>query len=223
VAGRAEVSSTATRRSSAEVRAAVLAAAREVFAERGYASARTREIAQRAAATEKMLFRHFPTKVELFRAAVFEPFQKVAEAFLEEFERRAQLQLGVETLARDYVAGLYGFLRENRLNILSLIAAYAHDPEVLGARDPGLLDRLLDELVKAVDEGVAEHGLTGVRARHVVRLTFGMVLSAAVTNPLLLGDDGSSETELIDELAAYVVGGVVHREPGRADASSRLR
>ncbi len=79
-----------------------------------------------------MLFRHFPAKVELFRAAVFQPFRKVAEAFLEEFERRAQLQLGVETPARDYVAGLYGFLWKIRFDVLSLIAAYAHDPEVLG-------------------------------------------------------------------------------------------
>jgi AcrR family transcriptional regulator len=192
----------------------VLAAATEVFAERGFASARTREIARRADATEKMLFRHFPSKVELFRAAVFEPFQKVAESYLEEFERRAQLHLDVETLARDYVAGLYEFLRDNRRNILSLLAAYAHDPGVLGVRGAGPLDRLLDELVKAVDEGVAEHGLRGVRARHVVRLTFGMVLSAAVTNPLLLGVDDSSDSELIGEMTAYVVAGVLNRGPG---------
>lgn len=206
-----------TRRNSAQVREAALAAAGAVFAERGYAGARTREIAERAGLTEKTLFRHFPSKVELFRAAVFEPFRKVAEAFLAEFERRAQLHLDPETLAYDYVSNLYRFLRDNRANILTLLAAYAHDPEVFGARRPGSLAQMLDELMVAVEQGVAERGRSGVRARPVVRLTFGMVLSAAVTNPLLLGEDEDDERELIGDLVDYVVAGVLYREPRRGN------
>lgn len=202
-----------TRRSSAEVRAAVLSAAREAFAERGYASTRTREIASRAKVTEKVMFRQFPTKVALFHAAVFEPFEKVVDAYLEEFDHRAQRLLDVDTLARDYVVGLYEFLRANRLNVLSLLAAYAHDPEILGPRRPSALDRLVHELANAVETGVAEHGDTAVNARQVVRLTFGMVMSAAVTNPLLLGED-TDENETIDEIVRYVVRGVVGQTPG---------
>jgi AcrR family transcriptional regulator len=210
-----EVGETATRRSSAQVREAALVAAGAVFAERGFAGARTREIAQRAGLTEKTLFRHFPSKVELFHAAVFEPFRKVAEAFLAEFERRAQLNLDGETLAYDYVSSLYRFLRDNRANILTLLAAYAHDPEVFGVRRPGSLGQMLDELMAAVEQGVAERGRSAVRPRSVVRLTFGMVLSAAVTNPLLLGEDEDDEPELIGELVEYVIAGVLHREPRR--------
>ncbi|WP_160573829.1 TetR/AcrR family transcriptional regulator [Actinomadura physcomitrii] len=191
----------------------MLAAAREVFAERGYASARTREIARRAQATEKMVFRHFPSKVALFREAVFEPFSKVAESYLDEFENRARLGLGAETLARDYVVCLYEFLRDNRLNILSLLAAYAHDPQVLGSGVDGPLERLIDELVRAVEVGVAEQGRDAADARQIVRLTFGMVLSAAVTNPLLLGPDEGAEDALVDEIVRYVIAGVLRRDP----------
>jgi AcrR family transcriptional regulator len=51
-------------------RAAILAAARAAFAERGYAKATIREIAQRAGVTHGLVMRHFTSKEELFIAAV---------------------------------------------------------------------------------------------------------------------------------------------------------
>lgn len=205
-----------TRRSSAVVRDAVLAAAREVFTERGFAGARTREIAARADVTEKVMFRHFPSKVDLFQAAVFEPFQQFVDAFLAEFDQRVARGLSAEQLAGDYVRMLFDFLTEHRSDVLSLLAAYAHDPEVLAVGEgPGPLDRLLDELAAAVVVGLEETGLKPPNPRHVVRLTFGMVLSATVSNPLLFGDDGTGPEELVEELTQYVIGGVLRRDrPG---------
>ncbi|MBE3010348.1 TetR family transcriptional regulator [Microbispora sp. NEAU-D428] len=51
-------------------RAAILAAARSVFAERGYAKATIREIAQRAGVTHGLVVMHFSSKEQLFLAAV---------------------------------------------------------------------------------------------------------------------------------------------------------
>lgn len=45
----------------------LLAAATEVFAEKAYAGATTKEIAKRAGVTEPMLFRHFGSKAALFK------------------------------------------------------------------------------------------------------------------------------------------------------------
>ncbi|RSS70280.1 TetR family transcriptional regulator [Streptomyces sp. WAC06614] len=50
--------------------AAILAAARAAFAERGYARATIREIAQRAGVTHGLVMRHFPSKEQLFIAAM---------------------------------------------------------------------------------------------------------------------------------------------------------
>jgi AcrR family transcriptional regulator len=59
--------------SAEERRVSILAAAREAFMSSGYGGARTRDIAQRAGVNEALLFRHFATKEDIFRAAVVEP------------------------------------------------------------------------------------------------------------------------------------------------------
>ncbi|MFD5748060.1 TetR family transcriptional regulator [Streptomyces sp. NPDC127033] len=51
-------------------RAAILEAARQTFAERGYARTTLREIARRADVTHGLITRHFSTKERLFLAAV---------------------------------------------------------------------------------------------------------------------------------------------------------
>src|SRR5256885_4582036 len=67
------------RRSQAErraaTRAALLAAGRALFAERGYAAVGTEEIVQRAGVTRGALYHHFAGKEELF-AAVYEQVER---------------------------------------------------------------------------------------------------------------------------------------------------
>jgi len=58
------------RRNPQASRAAILEAAREVFAERGYARATIREIARRAGVTHGLVMRHFGTKEQLLITAL---------------------------------------------------------------------------------------------------------------------------------------------------------
>ena len=74
---------TATRRtrpSADATRERILTAARDVFSERGFDGASTREIAERAGVAQPLLNYHFSTKDELWRAAVDSLFAALTSA-----------------------------------------------------------------------------------------------------------------------------------------------
>ncbi|MBF6176436.1 TetR family transcriptional regulator [Nocardia blacklockiae] len=65
------------KRDAAATRAALLTAAQELFAERGYERATVRDIAARAGVNQALLFRYFGSKEELFRAAIADRGRRV--------------------------------------------------------------------------------------------------------------------------------------------------
>ena len=64
-------------------RAALVGAARELFAERGYAAVGTEEVVQRAGVTRGALYHHFRDKRDLFRAVYEQTEQDVVESIAE--------------------------------------------------------------------------------------------------------------------------------------------
>ncbi|QIS04685.1 TetR family transcriptional regulator [Nocardia brasiliensis] len=67
------------KKDAAGTRAAILNAAQELFAERGYERATVRDIAARAEVNQALLFRYFGNKDELFRAALADRERRVLE------------------------------------------------------------------------------------------------------------------------------------------------
>lgn len=61
-----------TRLSSADRRASIITAARSVFARYGLDGARTQQIAQAAGVSEALIFRHFSSKIAIYRAVLRE-------------------------------------------------------------------------------------------------------------------------------------------------------
>src|ERR1051325_3838492 len=61
-------------------RAALVGAARELFAEHGYAGVATEQIVQRAGVTRGALYHHFADKEDLLRAVLHELNRELAEA-----------------------------------------------------------------------------------------------------------------------------------------------
>ncbi|CRZ18378.1 TetR/AcrR family transcriptional regulator [Mycolicibacterium neworleansense] len=81
-------------------RSALVAAARSLFVERGYAAVSTGDIARVAAVTRNALYYHFPTKEAVFRA-VYEDVegelaQRVLPVALAHDTGRGQLEAGIE-------------------------------------------------------------------------------------------------------------------------------
>ena len=71
-------------------RAALVAAARELFAERGYAAVGTEEVVQRAGVTRGALYHHFADKRDLFRAVYEQTEQEIVAAIAAQMAEAAQ-------------------------------------------------------------------------------------------------------------------------------------
>jgi TetR/AcrR family transcriptional regulator len=77
-----EPAPTRSRLPAAQRRELLLDAARAEFVRRGYAGAKTKDIAEATGVTEAMLYRFFDSKQQLFEAAVTEPLEKAVASVL---------------------------------------------------------------------------------------------------------------------------------------------
>lgn len=194
------------RRTGQEVQSRLIAAAREVFAELGYAGASTKEIARRAEVGEVLLFRHFGTKAGLFDVAVLGPFEKFVDDYARQWTQHNMRGESLQQMSRSYIEVLYGFLEENRQLVVALLSAKAHH-----ATTAVRLDELFHRLETIVRDGAMQYGLPSRDPTTTVRLTFGLVLSAAIHAEILFpAGPAVTRTEIIDELTRYMLHGIAH-------------
>jgi TetR/AcrR family transcriptional regulator len=194
----------ATRPSADATREAILTAALDVFSERGFDGASTREIATRAGVTQPLLNYHFSSKDELWRAAVDGLFVALADRLTE----RARGLEGVDELTTA------------RLLVREFVVFSARSPQVHriitqecktdGPRMDWLVERHIRPLYDATTEmlaSLAEHGhVPAIPAAHLYYILTGAGPTMFVLGPecrRLTGLDPSSD-EVIEAHADAV-------------------
>jgi AcrR family transcriptional regulator len=137
-------------RTKAQNRAAILAAAREVFAELGYDAAGVRDVVRRTELASGTFYNYFPDKESVFRAVLDESAHEVRRR-LREVRARAET---LEEFVGDAYLAWFEFLVEDELMFELMqrnagpIRALFGDP-ILGAG----VDELLDDLRAAIARG----------------------------------------------------------------------
>ncbi|MBW8783207.1 MAG: TetR/AcrR family transcriptional regulator [Novosphingobium sp.] len=187
------------RRTSAEIHDRLIDAAGEEFEANGYAGATTAAIARRAEVTEAQLFRCFPSKAELFRAAIFEPLNRHFAAFQARMQadEGAPYRKGAET----YIAELEDFIAGHSRMLMSLVVAQSYDP---GMRARG---ETIDGLEAYFERGAAMMrsrlaGEARVPPELMVRVSFAAVLGCLLFSdwlfPAGLADDQAIRRAISD-------------------------
>jgi AcrR family transcriptional regulator/SAM-dependent methyltransferase len=105
-------------------RAALIAAGRRLFAERGYAGVGTEEIVRRAGVTRGALYHHFPGKHDLFRAV----YERVEQELTERIVAEVPLVGDPVAVLRDGTATFLDACLEPEVQRIALLDA----PSVLG-------------------------------------------------------------------------------------------
>ena len=187
------------RRPTEEVRALILAAARSEFAEKGMAGAKTRKIAELAGISERLLFKYFVNKTQLFRISIVDPF----------YNKLNDLHAELDAMAPDIrERNLYGaqetylFLNKNSDLLKALIKSSEIGREI-GHSLSDLLSRSADRIR---EQHVNSQTVPAIEAGQAVRYAFAMVAGSVLLHDWLYPD---SEVGTQNDMASVTT--IIHK------------
>jgi AcrR family transcriptional regulator len=194
-------------------RARLLAAAREVFAEKGHAGS-ARDIAERAGITEAMVFRHFGTKTALFEEAALEPVVAFIDDYVAEWDDRPHGRRDPEAELRDFFTRLFDVLIADRALLIAILAAGEFNEDLTPAANKLELafGRVLELFERMLAEELALRGMHTDSRPALVRVMVGLTVSFALTPSWLrIGDrpHDISANEVIAEAARVIARGLI--------------
>ena len=174
-----------------EIRARILSAGLEVFAAQGYLGATMNAIAEQAGLGAASLYRYFPSKAELFEAAISPELAARFERLLEQRVRALAEQSAAAPFEprREYGAEMLEFWLEHRLAVVVLLdraqgSAYEH----YGERFVALLVKSTLEQIRGGGSNVqitAPARLVLTRIFETTRTTLATILAHS-DNPRVL-------------------------------------
>jgi len=197
------------RRSTEEVRARLLEAARELFLSLGYEATYTKDIAAKAGVAEKVLYSNFTSKAGIFDAAFTEPFAQLTDRYIAEWQANDAATTTEERIG-GFVTSLFELAHRNRAVLRSVLGRQTTDGRDGG---PGIIHhvaRAIDSLkridqapVPGVDQDAARIAVAG--------MVFGVVLLDDMLTPP--GQRRPGRKRLETEMTNLVLHGVLHRAP----------
>lgn len=216
------------RRTAAEVRHDILAAAREVFAEKGYAGASTREIAKRAQVAGPLIFRHYESKAKLFAAAVFEPVERMLDDNVARSDVLYPATLSPADRLRNYSEVTIGAFRQNKRLLIAYMNALAFHAEEFGAvHGARLVPPSFEDRIAELERQRLEHplGASYLMSDHhyETRLILLLFYSVALFDDLFFDErERGSEREMrsIVKLISMGTGLALRSGPGGDEAPS---
>jgi AcrR family transcriptional regulator len=202
------------RRSAAESRRKLIQAAREEFRRFGFSGATTAAIARNAGTSEAHLFRHFPSKSELFRESVFQALDEHFTAFSAKYPADVDKGTSVRQQARLYISELQAFLREHSNLLLSLIAAQTFASGALnGKTEIKSLSAYFKRGARMMRRRV--HGKAMVDPKLLVRVSFTAVLGCVIFRDWACQPGIATDEQISDAIIDFVIEGInVNSDPG---------
>jgi len=195
----------------AERRAEILGAALDVFAEKGFAGARTQEIADRASVSGALIFQHFGSKEQLYAASLDHLFS--AHPLHEEFAAVRASGSEEEALVAFATHVLRHLRADRRLARLSLRLALDQAEGEVGPRsasEASPVQALPMLLTEFIEEGVSEGAFRKVDPQIVSTVFVGAVFMLALeaATGLAVGPETTSEGEIAETLVRVFLDGV---------------
>jgi AcrR family transcriptional regulator len=167
-----------------ETRQDILAAAEALFAEKGFSGASTRNLAGKAGVHEAVLFRHFRSKKELYRAMLETKLSRNRQTAIDRMQQCAAARDDrgfFEALARGLLARFEDDPSITRLILFSALEGH-EPPEVIAERQLRVEKPTLDYISLRIREGAFRKMDPG----HAV-VAFGAMLFGYIVRQQIVG------------------------------------
>lgn len=194
----------------AGTRGRITRAAMELFAEKSYDGTTTKAIAERAGVTEKTLFRHFPSKDEIFKHTVYPALFRLLEPIAVS-KLREVLQAregGFRETVRAIVAERVAFGVKHPAIVKMVVQEMWLRPAFREVMIAFFMERMWSTVSAVFDEARARGEMRDVPSpvalRTVVSLIGGYLLSRTVLFPGGAWDDARA----VDELTTLILDGL---------------
>lgn len=179
----------------------LVAAARDLFAQRGFGGTTTREIAERAGVDETILFRNFGSKEQIFHEAVARPIETFLRDYTDQWLSQPAGDDTPEQMLNAFAGSLYDLACANRSLLLAAV------PNHLGHGVPDAFARL-EQMAEQV---AAAHGFD-YDPQVAIRAAVALVISVAVFDRALFGGTDTPERDrVVTELTQLLTYGLTQR------------
>lgn len=187
----------------------LIEAARELFGEKGYEATSVRDIAERATISKVMVYRHFGSKANLFREAIFDPFNEFITDYTANWAPPPAENPDLAHNALEFVTVVHDALQKHRDLLTPLLWP---SPADAGSASTEYLNRLARRWFTLMGQ-IMEAELAGPRFRRfdrplIGRLVLGMMISAVVHDDWLLGDPRPDHDYLLNEMVNFTLFGI---------------
>ena len=159
--------------------AEITEAAFEAFAEKGYASTRVEEVAQRAGVSKGLLYLYFKTKEELFKAVVRSVVLPRVDALLEEIDRDG---LSAEAFMRGPLRTFLTQLPGSRVAVVVklMLTEGSRHPDLVAFYWDNVASRGLGAIRRLVERGVDDGEFRQTRLTEFPHLVVAPVVMAVL-------------------------------------------
>ena len=197
-----------TRQKADVARDKIIAAARALFAERGYARTTTRDIAHHAHSSEVLLFRYFLSKANLFREAVVDPFDALLKTFVE--AQLAAPASGPFAGSEDFVDSLFSVFSEHRDILFTLISTRLYET---GAPEEQInavgFKEYFQVAVERIEEELNTLGVKPIVSPEISsRISFVSVVATALFHDWIFSGTTIDRHELVVALNRFIISGM---------------
>ncbi|REJ10860.1 TetR/AcrR family transcriptional regulator [Halobacillus trueperi] len=192
----------------------ILKAAVEIFAEKGYASSSTSEIAAKANVAEGTIFRHYKTKKELLISIVTPFMTKFTLPFFashfanEVFEEPPE---GLESLLRTLLKNRFEFAKENAPLLRIVIQEMAFHPELQGKFQEVFLEEIFPKFEEALNQLKEKGKLVKMPNASIIRMIISSVVGFLVTRFIIAPDLNWEDEKEIDYTIDFIMHGLAQK------------